>query len=140
MTITSTLLKFGAGLALAQLASRIKTADLQKLTHLGVDNLKRLGLDGADTALGTIGLRRSATMTSSTSLVLGGFIAGAVVGAGALFLFRTGQGTAVRRQIVGFFAHGEVDHEPVDEPPVAAPDAGGNTHPRVPENVEIPTS
>lgn len=40
MSITSTLLKLGAGLALAQLASRIKPADLQKLTHPGGDDLE----------------------------------------------------------------------------------------------------
>lgn len=140
MSITSTLLKFGAGLALAHLASRIKTADLQKLAHVGVDDLKRLGLDRADTALGTIGLRRTSTMTSGTGLVLEGFLAGAVVGAGALFLLYTDQGRAVRRQVVRFFTRGEVDHQPVDEPPVAAPDGGGNTHPRVPEDAEVPTS
>jgi hypothetical protein len=139
MSITSTLLKLGAPLALAHLASRIRMADLQKLTHLGGDDLKRHGLDRADSALGTIGLRRIATMTSSTSLVLGGFVAGAVVGGGALFLFHTEQGAAVRRQVIGFFTRGEVDHEPIDEPPAAAPHDGGNTSPTVPENVEVLT-
>jgi hypothetical protein len=147
MSITRTLLKFGVPLALGHLASRIRMADLQKLTHLsvhdlklGADDLKRLGLDRADTALGTIGLRRVATMTSSASLVLGGFLAGAVVGAGALFLFHTEQGAAVRQQVVGFFTRGEVDHEPVDEKPAAAPDRGGNASPRVPEDAEALTA
>lgn len=52
----------------------------------------------------------------------------------------TEQGRAVRQQVVGFFTRGEVDHEPVDEKPAAAPDGGGNTSPRVPEGEEALTA
>ena len=70
------------------------------------------------------------------SLVLEGFLAGAVVGAGALFVCYTEQGRVVRRQVVRAFTRNERDHEPA----AAAPHAGSNVHPRVPEDVEVLTS
>ena len=158
MSITSTLLKVGGTLAIAHLLSRIKTGDLEKLSSMSVDDLKgylkSYGLDRADRAFDTVGLRRTATLTSSTSLVLAGFVAGATVGAGVLFFAYTERGKTLRRRVVDVFRRDEDERDqanepaaaaPVDRPAAAAPvdepaaahDAGGNTAAKVQHPVEM---
>ena len=64
-----------------------------------------------------MGLQRASTVPSSTVLVLSGFAAGAIVGAGVTFLFYSEQGKDVRGKIAEFFAgkRGEAaDAAPVD--------------------------
>jgi hypothetical protein len=50
-----------------------------------------------------VGLQRQSTVPSATVLVLSGFAAGAIVGAGATFLFYSEQGKDVRRKIAEYF-------------------------------------
>lgn len=103
MSLTSTLLKAGALYALGRYATNIKPEDVEKFTGISGDDLKRFGLDRADAVLSTIGLQRAATVPSSTVLVLSGFAAGALVGAGVTFLFFSEQGKEVRTKIGEFF-------------------------------------
>ena len=51
-----------------------------------------------------MGLTRNTNVPNGTVLVLSGFAAGAIVGAGATFLFYSEQGKDVRRKIGEYFA------------------------------------
>lgn len=104
MSLTSTILKAGALYALGRMTTNISADDVQKVTGLTGDDVKRYGLDRADALLTQVGLQRAATVPSSTLLVLSGFAAGAVVGAGATFLFYSEQGKDVRKKIAEYFA------------------------------------
>ncbi len=104
MSLTNTLLKAGALYALGRFTTNISADDVKKVTGISGDDLKRYGLDRADALLGTLGLQRQASVPSSTVLVLSGFAAGAIVGAGMTFLFYSEQGKDVRKKIVEYFA------------------------------------
>ena len=121
MSLTSTLLKAGALYAIGRYASHIKAEDVEKVTGITRDDLKRYGLDRADALLGQMGLQRASTVPSSTLLVLSGFAAGAIVGAGATFLFSSGRGKEVRRKVAEYFAGSE------DAPAAAKPGANGES-------------
>jgi len=107
MSLTSTLLKAGVAYALGRLTANLTVDDLRKVTDIDVDDLKRLGVNRADAALSAMGLQRSATVPSGTALVLGGFLAGTVVGAGAVFLSFTEQGRSVRQSLLEFIKKGD---------------------------------
>lgn len=104
MNLTSTLLKAGALYALGRFASNVKAEDVERVTGITGDDFKRYGLNRADALLGTMGLTRAASVPSSTVLVLSGFAAGAMVGAGVTFLFYSEQGKDVRKKIGEYFA------------------------------------
>ncbi|MEC7524181.1 MAG: hypothetical protein VYE22_30145 [Myxococcota bacterium] len=104
MSLTSTLLKAGALYALGRMTTNISGEDISRLTGINGDDVRRYGLGRADALLGTLGLTRAASVPSSTALVLSGFAAGAVVGAGATFLFYSEQGKDVRKKIAEYFA------------------------------------
>ncbi len=111
MSLTSTILKAGAMYALGRAAQNINRDDVEKVAGLSGDDLRRYGFDRLDAALHTVGLQRESTIPSSTAMILSGFAAGAIVGAGVTFLFYTDQGEAVRAKIGEFFggrAEGEV--------------------------------
>lgn len=103
MSLTSTLLKAGALYALGRFTANVTADDVKKVTGISGEDLRRYGIDRADALLGTLGLQRQATVPSSTLLVLSGFAAGAIVGAGATFLFYSEQGKDVRRKIAEYF-------------------------------------
>ena len=103
MSLTSTLMKAGALYALGRYASNIKQEDVEKVTGLTGDDLKRYGFDRMDALLGQVGLQRTSTVPSSTAMVLSGFAAGAIVGAGVTFLFYSEQGKDVRKKIAEYF-------------------------------------
>ena len=107
MNLTSTLLKAGALYALGRFASNVTADDVHRVTGISGDDLKRYGLNRADALLGTMGLARSSSVPNATVLVLSGFAAGAIVGAGATFLFYSEQGKDVRRKIGEYFAGGD---------------------------------
>lgn len=104
MNLTSTLLKAGALYALGRFASNVSADDVARVTGLSGDDFKRYGLGRADALLGTMGLTRNSNVPNGTVLVLSGFAAGAIVGAGATFLFYSEQGKDVRRKIGEYFA------------------------------------
>lgn len=108
MNLTSTLLKAGALYALGRFTSNVTADDVKKVTGISGDDLRRYGLDRADALLHTIGLTRQASVPSSTVLVLSGFAAGAIVGAGVTFLFYSEQGKDVRRKVTEYFSK---DHD-----------------------------
>lgn len=116
MSLTSTLLKAGALYALGRFTANVTADDVKKVTGISGEDLRRYGLDRADTLLNTLGLQRQATVPSSTLLVLSGFAAGAVVGAGVTFLFYSEQGKDVRRKVAEYFTKTD---EPSAEPEVA---------------------
>lgn len=103
MSLTSTLLKAGALYALGRFTTNITADDVKKVTGISGEDLRRYGLDRADALLGTLGLARQASVPSSTLLVLSGFAAGAVVGAGVTFLFYSEQGKDVRKKVAEYF-------------------------------------
>lgn len=103
MSLTSTLLKAGALYALGRFTANVSAEDVKKVTGISGEDLKRYGVDRADALLGVMGLQRQATVPSSTLLVLSGFAAGAIVGAGATFLFYSEQGKDVRRKVAEYF-------------------------------------
>lgn len=105
----NTLLKAGALYAAGRLASSINAEDVARVTGISGDDVRRYGLGRADALLHQIGLQRSATVRSSTVLVLSGFAAGAVVGSGVMFLFYSEQGKEVRRKIVEYFSKSDAD-------------------------------
>lgn len=107
MNLTSTLLKAGALYALGRFASNVTADDVSRVTGLSGDDFKRYGLGRADALLGTMGLTRNSNVPNGTVLVLSGFAAGAIVGAGATFLFYSEQGKDVRRKIGEYFAGSE---------------------------------
>ncbi len=123
MSLTSTLLKAGALYAVGRYAANIKAEDVEKVTGITKDDLKKYGLDRADALLGQMGLQRTSTVPSSTVLVLSGFAAGALVGAGVTFLFYSEQGKDVRKKIAEYFTGGE---EKKDEA-VAGANGGSTT-------------
>lgn len=108
MNLTSTLLKAGALYALGRFTSNVTADDVKKVTGISGDDVRRYGLDRADALLHTIGLTRQASVPSSTVLVLSGFTAGAIVGAGVTFLFYSEQGKDVRRKVAEYFSK---DHD-----------------------------
>ena len=124
MNLTSTLLKAGALYALGRFASNVSGEDVAKLTGLSSDDVKRYGLDRTDALLQNLGLQRQATVPNGTALVLSGFAAGALVGAGATFLFYSEQGRDVRRKVAEYFAGGADEDEASGEEPSAH--ASGN--------------
>src|SRR5262245_45714258 len=103
MSLTSTLLKAGALYALGRFTANVTSEDVKKVTGISGEDLRRYGLDRGDALLGVMGLQRQATVPSSTLLVLSGFAAGAVVGAGVTFLFYSEQGKDVRAKIAEYF-------------------------------------
>lgn len=109
MNLTSTLLKAGALYALGRFTSNVSAEDVKKVTGISGDDLRRYGLDRADALLGTLGLQRQASVPSSTVLVLSGFTAGAIVGAGVTFLFYSEQGKDVRRKVAEYFSRSNED-------------------------------
>lgn len=111
MSLTNTLLKAGALYALGRFTTNINADDVKKVTGISSEDLRRYGLDRADALLQTIGLQRQATVPSSTVLVLSGFAAGAIVGAGMTFLFYSEQGKDVRRKIVEYFANSDEEEK-----------------------------
>lgn len=114
MSLTSTLLKAGALYALGRFTANVTADDVKKVTGISGEDLRRYGIDRADALLGTVGLQRQATVPSSTLLVLSGFAAGAIVGAGATFLFYSEQGKDVRRKIAEYFTKSD-DAQPEPE-------------------------
>lgn len=110
MSLTNTLIKAGAMYALGRFATNVKAEDVEKVVGLSGDDLKNYGLNRADALLGTMGLTRQANVPNTTGLVLSGFAAGALVGAGVTFLFYSEQGKDVRGKIAEFFA-GSNDEE-----------------------------
>jgi len=132
MSLTSTLLKAGALFAIGRYASKVNSEDVQRVTGISGDDVRRYGLDRADALLHQVGLQRASTVPSATVLVLSGFAAGAIIGAGVTFLFYSEQGKDVRQKIGEFFKGKDADEE-VAQPAakkVAEPDAavvGGNS-------------
>lgn len=104
MSLTSTLLKAGAMYALGRAAQNVNKDDLEKVAGISGDDLRRYGFDRLDTALHAVGLQRESTVPSSTAMILSGFAAGAIVGAGVTFLFYTDQGKLVRQKVGEFFS------------------------------------
>ena len=127
MSLTSTLIKAGALFAIGRYASQLKSEDVERVTGISGDDVRRYGLDRADALLHQVGLQRASTVPSATALVLSGFAAGAIIGAGMTFLFYSEQGKDVRQKIGEFFkakdADGEVA-EPAMKPKAAV--MGGN--------------
>jgi hypothetical protein len=109
MSLTSTLLKAGALYALGRFTANVTADDVKKVTGISGEDLRKYGLDRADALLNVMGLQRQASVPSSTLLVLSGFAAGAIVGAGATFLFYSEQGKEVRRKVAEYFAKGDGD-------------------------------
>lgn len=116
MSLTSTLLKAGALYAFGRFTANVTADDVKKVTGISTEDLRRYGLDRADALLHTIGLQRQASVPSSTLLVLSGFAAGAIVGAGATFLFYSEQGKDVRRKIAEYFTKSDATSEAEAEP------------------------
>jgi hypothetical protein len=123
MSLTNTLLKAGALYALGRFTSNVSAEDVKKVTGISSEDLRRYGLDRADALLNTIGLQRQASVPSSTVLVLSGFAAGAIVGAGMTFLFYSEQGKDVRHKIVEYFAKSH-DEEPKSATSTESPSNG----------------
>ncbi|MEZ4336915.1 MAG: YtxH domain-containing protein [Sandaracinaceae bacterium] len=123
MSLTSTLIKAGALYALGRFATNVKAEDVEKVTGISRDDLKHYGLDRADALLHQIGLQRTSTVPSSTALVLSGFAAGAIVGAGVTFLFYSEQGKDVRKKVAEYFSK---DHEE-EKAEEASAGANGNS-------------
>ncbi|HJL14498.1 MAG TPA: hypothetical protein RMH99_02510 [Sandaracinaceae bacterium LLY-WYZ-13_1] len=109
MNLTSTLLKAGALYALGRFASNVSAEDVTRVTGISGEDLKSYGINRADALLGTMGLQRQASVPNSTALVLSGFAAGAIVGAGATFLFYSEQGKEVRKSIAEYFSGADQD-------------------------------
>ena len=126
----STLLKAGALYAAGRLASSISAEDVARVTGISGDDLRRYGVGRADALLHQIGLQRSATVRSSTVLVLSGFAAGAVVGSGVMFLFYSEQGKEVRRKIVEYFSKSDSDEAAEGETARANNGGAGANAPR----------
>lgn len=109
MSLTSTLLKAGALYALGRFTANVTADDVKKVTGISGEDLRKYGLDRADALLNVMGLQRQASVPSSTLLVLSGFAAGAIVGAGATFLFYSEQGKEVRRKVAEYFTKGDAE-------------------------------
>jgi hypothetical protein len=124
MNLTKTLLKAGALYAIGRFASNVSADDVARVTGISGDDLKRYGIDRTDALLGTMGLQRQSTVPSSTALVLSGFAAGAIVGAGVTFLFYSEQGKDVRQKVADYFSGGE--KEETETGAETTSHAGGN--------------
>ena len=124
MSLTNTLIKAGALYALGRFASGVKAEDVERVTGITGDDVKRYGLDRADALLGNLGLQRQATMPNTTALVLSGFAAGAIVGAGVTFLFYSEQGKDVRKKVAEFFS-GDDEETTNEEGDAAAASTNG---------------
>lgn len=126
MSLTNTLLKAGALYALGRFATNIKAEDVEKVTGITREDLKSYGLDRADALLHQMGLQRQATVPNSTVLVLSGFAAGAIVGAGVTFLFYSEQGKDVRKKVAEYFTKGDdaAEAKPSDAKPEEATASG----------------
>lgn len=120
MSLTSTVLKAGALYALGRFATNVKAEDVEKFTGISRDDLKSYGFDRTDALLGTMGLQRASTVPNSTVLVLSGFAAGALVGAGVTFLFYSEQGKDVRKKVVEYFAGSDDEEKEEKEATVSA--------------------
>ena len=114
MSLTSTLLKAGGLYALGRLTTNVSADDVQKVTGISGEDLKRYGLDRADALLHQVGLQRASTVPNTTALVLSGFAAGAIVGAGVTFLFYSEQGKDVRRKVAEFFSGADEEEAEAD--------------------------
>ena len=125
MSLTNSLIKAGALYALGRFASNVKGEDVAAATGISGDDLRRYGLDRADALLGQVGLQRQATVPSSTILVLSGFAAGAIVGAGVTFLFYSEQGKDVRGKIAEFFSGKDEAETPADSTTASPASNGG---------------
>jgi len=123
MSLTSTLIKTGALYALGRYASNFSSDDVERVSGISGDDLKRYGIGRADALLGTVGLQRASTVPSSTAMVLSGFAAGAIVGAGVAFLFYSEQGKDVRKKVAEYFTG--ADEEAAE--PAAKPTNGEST-------------
>ena len=115
MSLTSTLLKAGALYAVGRYASNISGEDVERVTGISGDDVKAYGMNRADAMLGQMGLQRASTVPSSTALVLSGFAAGALVGAGVTFLFYSEQGKDVRGKIAEYFTGKDGEESPADD-------------------------
>jgi hypothetical protein len=115
MSLTSTILKAGALYALGRFTANVSADDVKKVTGISGEDLRRYGLDRADSLLGVMGLQRQATVPSSTIMVLSGFAAGAVVGAGVTFLFYSEQGKDVRRKVAEYFTKSDEEKSETTE-------------------------
>jgi hypothetical protein len=115
MSLTSTLLKAGALYALGRFTANVTADDVKKVTGISGEDVRRYGLDRADALLGTMGLQRQANVPSATLLVLSGFAAGAIVGAGVTFLFYSEQGKDVRKKVAEYFTKNSEDEETKSE-------------------------
>ena len=127
MSITRSLLKVGALYAAGRFVSNLKASDVERVSGLTQEDLKRFGLDRADALLDAVGLRRESTVPNATAMVLSGFAAGALVGAGMTFLFYSEQGKEVRAKVLEFFADRDAatDEGDADEPSAAEPENHG---------------
>ena len=123
MSLTNTLLKAGALYALGRFASGVKAEDVEKVVGISGDDVRRYGVNRADALLDAVGLTRQANVPNSTALVLSGFAAGAIVGAGVTFLFYSEQGKEVRGKVAEFF--GGKDEETEEEAEVSHGANGG---------------
>jgi hypothetical protein len=126
MSLTNTLLKAGALYAIGRFGSKISAQDVAKVTGISGDDLRHYGVDRADALLDVMGLQRQSTVPSSTAMILSGFAAGAIVGAGVTFLFYSEQGAEVRKKVSEFFASKGEGEETKAEEKGATANAGGN--------------
>ena len=117
MSLLNSLLKAGAVYAVGRVASNVKSEDVEKVVGISSDDLKHYGVSRADALLGTMGLTRQSNVPSSTLLILSGFAAGALVGAGTTFLFYSEQGKDVRSKIAEYFGGGAQDATDEDANP-----------------------
>lgn len=103
MTMRSFLFKAGALYVLGRIAREITMDDVKKWSRAVRDvtpaDMRRFAVDTSDSALLRLGLVRAATVPSSTLLVLGGFTAGAALGAGLMYLIGSEQGKQFRGKI-----------------------------------------
>jgi len=115
MSLTNTLMKAGALYALGRFTTNVSAEDVQKVTGISSDDLKAYGLDRADALLHQVGLQRASTVPNTTALVLSGFAAGAIVGAGVTFLFYSEQGKDVRKKVAEYFSGKDEDETELNE-------------------------
>lgn len=132
MSLINTLIKAGALYAVGRYSSKVKAEDVERVTGISGDDVRRYGLDRADSLLHQVGLQRASTVPSSAVLVLSGFAAGALVGSGLTFLLQSDLGKGVRQKISELFRSegadetvGEADASAVEAGPPAAGANGG---------------
>lgn len=129
MSLTNTLLKAGALYAIGRFGSKISAQDVAKVTGISGEDLRGYGTDRADALLDVLGLQRQSTVPSSTAMILSGFAAGAIVGAGVTFLFYSEQGAEVRKKVSEFFASKDEseDNKSAEDKTASANGNGGVT-------------